>query len=135
LAAVLGDSVNYLFGRMFGEKISRWIKPEYLLKTQDFYDQHGGKTIIIARFMPIIRTFAPFVAGLAKMNTRHFLYFNLIGAFIWVVGLCGAGYLLGNISWVKQNLSIIIWGIILVSISPMIFEFFKVFFRKLYCQK
>jgi membrane-associated protein len=129
-AAVLGDSVNYAVGRYIGPKVfhepgSRWFKREYLLRTQAFYDQYGGVTIIIGRFVPIIRTFAPFLAGVAGMPYRRFLSYNVVGGVAWIVSLVYAGYLFGNIPWVKENLTFIVVGIVIVSLLPAISTFIK----------
>jgi membrane-associated protein len=129
-AAVLGDSVNYAVGRFIGPKVfhepeSRWFKHEYLLRTQAFYDKYGGLTIIIGRFVPIIRTFAPFLAGVAGMPYHRFLSFNVIGGVLWIASLVYAGYLFGNIPWVKQNLTYIVLGIVLVSLIPAISTYVK----------
>ncbi len=130
VAAVLGDTVNYFIGRKMGPAVfkrpdARFFKQEYLRKTQQFYDKHGGKTIIIARFMPIIRTFAPFVAGVGTMQYSRFIAYNIIGGVAWVVGLIAAGFFLGNIQWVKTNLTLVVLGIIFVSILPGIIEFIR----------
>lgn len=119
VAAVLGDSVNYGVGhyigpRAFHKRDSRWFRQEYLRRTQAFYDKYGGVTIIIGRFVPIIRTFAPFLAGVAGMSYRRFLCFNIVGGCLWISSLVYAGYLFGNIPWVKENLDKIIWGAILI---------------------
>ena len=129
-AAILGDSVNYAVGRYIGPKVfhepaSRWFKREYLLRTQAFYDQYGGITIIIGRFVPIIRTFAPFLAGVAGMPYRRFLSYNVVGGVAWIVSLVYAGYLFGNIPWVKENLTFIVVGIVFVSLLPAISTFMK----------
>jgi membrane-associated protein len=129
-AAILGDSVNYAVGRYIGPKVfhepaSRWFKREYLLRTQAFYDQYGGITIIIGRFVPIIRTFAPFLAGVAGMPYRRFLSYNVVGGVAWIVSLVYAGYLFGNIPWVKENLTFIVVGIVIVSLLPAISTFMK----------
>lgn len=125
-AAIIGDTVNYWIGSFFGENVfarSRLFKKEYLDMTKEFYHEHGGKTIVIARFVPIIRTFAPFVAGVGKMNYVRFLSFNVIGAAIWVaLGVFG-GYFFGTIPWVEDNLNIIVWFIILSSLIPIIYEY------------
>jgi membrane-associated protein len=128
ISAVLGDSINYSIGKVFGEKAfsgNRFFKKEYLLKTQEFYRIHGGKTIIMARFIPIIRTFAPFVAGMSKMNYLKFFYFNIIGAFLWIGLFTFSGYFFGNIEFVKNNLTIITLGIIFLSILPPILQYFR----------
>ena len=124
-AAVLGDSLNYTIGRRFGGRISQWPDSRFfnrraLEKTHEFYERHGGKTIIIARFMPIIRTFAPFVAGMATMDYRRFLAFNVLGAALWVAPLVMAGYWFGNLPIVKNNLSLVIFGIIALSLMPLV---------------
>ena len=129
-AAILGDSVNYAVGRYIGPKVfhepaSRWFKREYLLRTQAFYDKYGGITIIIGRFVPIIRTFAPFLAGVAGMPYRRFLSYNVVGGVAWIVSLVYAGYLFGNIPWVKENLTFIVVGIVIVSLLPAISTFIK----------
>lgn len=128
-AAILGDNTNYVIGRFIGDKVYeknyRLIKRKYLDKTREFYEKHGGKTLIIARFMPIIRTFAPFVAGVGSMTYRRFITFCLIGNLIWVNLFCWAGYLLGNNEFVQKNFSIIIIAIILVSVLPPILGFIK----------
>ncbi|WP_374257719.1 DedA family protein [Aquabacterium sp.] len=119
LAAVLGDQLNYTIGRFIGPKVfqwenSRWFNRKAFDSAHAFYEKHGGITIILARFMPFIRTFAPFVAGVAEMNRATFTAFNVIGALIWVLGLTTVGYLFGNIPLVQQHLSKIIWALILV---------------------
>ncbi len=122
LAAVLGDMVNYWAGYHFGARIfkpdARFLKTEYLERTQRFYARHGGKTIVLARFMPIIRTFAPFVAGMGSMQYRRFFLYNVSGAILWV-GICvGAGYFFGNIPVVKQNFTVVILVVVFLSILP-----------------
>ena len=129
-AAVIGDSVNYAVGRYVGPKVfrfedSRFFKRAYLNRTHAFFERHGGKTIIIARFVPIIRTYAPFVAGIGAMSYRHFLAFNVIGAILWVVLLTYAGYFFGNLPVVKDNLTLVVVGIIVLSIMPGIIEFWR----------
>ena len=126
VAAVLGDQVNYSIGRHFGPKVFQWENSRFFnkrafMQAHDFYERHGGVTIIIARFMPFIRTFAPFVAGVAEMTRAKFVMFNVIGAVIWVVGLTLAGYLFGNLPWVQANLSKIIWALIII---PGLIAFF-----------
>jgi membrane-associated protein len=123
VAAILGDSVNYAIGRYIGPRIfdrpdSRWFRQEYLRQTQAFYAKYGGVTIIIGRFVPIIRTFAPFLAGVAGMRYRRFLSYNVIGGCAWIASLVYAGYLFGNIPWVKQNLTLIVIAIVVVSLLP-----------------
>src|SRR5437870_761910 len=132
-AAVLGDSTNYSIGRFIGPKafrphetkLGRWLKPEYLDRTHRFYEKYGGLTIIIGRFVPIVRTFAPFLAGVGAMTYRKFLSYNVIGAAAWVGSLAYAGFLFGNIPWVKDNLAWIVLGIVIVSLLPMAVQFIK----------
>ncbi len=128
-AAFLGDSVNYSIGKYLGAKVFerdyRLIKRKHLIKTQDFYERHGGKTILIARFVPIIRTFAPFVAGIGNMNYRQFMVYNLGGGIIWVTVCVIGGYFFGNIPIVKENFSVVVLGIIGVSLLPIIIGFIK----------
>lgn len=118
-AAVLGDQCNYSIGRYFGPKVFGWEQSRYFNRrafdqAHAFYEKYGGITIILARFMPFIRTFAPFVAGVAEMNRAKFTMFNVVGAVVWVMGIVTAGYFLGSFPWVKENLDKIIWGMILV---------------------
>ena len=133
-AAVLGDSLNYGIGHYIGPKafhrpqetwLGRWLKPEYLDRTHAFYERYGGFTIVIGRFVPIVRTFAPFLAGVGAMTYRKFLSYNVIGAAAWVGSLAYAGYLFGNIPWVKDNLAWIVLGIVIVSLLPMAVQFIK----------
>jgi membrane-associated protein len=119
VAAILGDQTNYSIGRYFGPKVFQWEKSRLFNKdafnqAHMFYERYGGITIILARFMPFIRTFAPFVAGVAEMTRAKFTAYNVIGALIWVIGLVGAGYLFGNLPWVQANLSKIIWALIII---------------------
>jgi membrane-associated protein len=130
VAAILGDTVNYWIGHRIGPRIfqrekSRFFKKEYLDRTHAFYEKHGGKTIIIARFVPIIRTFAPFVAGIGRMSYGKFLGYNVIGGIGWVAIFVFGGYLFGNIPFVKKNFSLVIIAIILVSLLPGIVEFLR----------
>ncbi|EUJ22812.1 DedA family protein [Listeria grandensis] len=131
VAAVLGDTVNYHIGKKVGTSIppdswlGKFINQEKMDKAEAFFNKHGGKTIFIARFMPFIRTFAPFVAGASRMNYRYFLNYNLLGATVWVLLCTMAGYFFGNIPVVKENFSLVVLGIIFVSILPMIFSFIK----------
>lgn len=127
IAAVLGDAVNYTIGRLFGEKLfsnpdSKIFRRSYLDKTHAFYERHGGKTIILARFVPIVRTFAPFVAGMGHMSYRHFAFFNVTGAVIWVLLFTYAGYLFGNLPVIQENLKLLIVGIIVLSVLPGVIE-------------
>jgi len=128
VAAVLGDSVNYGVGHYIGPKAfqrpdSRWFRQEYLRRTQAFYDKYGGVTIIIGRFVPIVRTFAPFLAGVAQMSYSRFLCYNITGGILWITSLTYAGYWFGNIPWVKENLTYIVIGIVVVSLIPAITTF------------
>ncbi|BEM29263.1 DedA family protein [Serratia marcescens] len=129
-AAILGDAVNYTIGRLFGEKLfsnpnSKIFRRSYLDKTHQFYEKHGGKTIILARFVPIVRTFAPFVAGMGHMSYRHFAAYNVIGALVWVLLFTYAGYLFGDLPVVQENLKLLIVGIIIVSILPGVIEIWR----------
>jgi len=133
LAAIMGDSLNYWVGTYIGKRIysgNRLIKREYIEKTQDFYRRHGRKTIVIARFVPIIRTFAPFVAGIGKMDYKRFFSFNVIGGILWTGIFIFAGYYLGRIEFVQNNLSLLIIIIIFVSVLPAIVEFIRNKIRK-----
>lgn len=129
LAAIIGDSINYWIGSMLGRRVfhekSRFFKKEYLTKTEKFYEKYGGKTIILARFMPIIRTFAPFVAGIGKMKYSQFFSFNIIGGIAWVSLFLFGGYFFGNIPIIKNNFEISIFVIIFISILPGIIEYIK----------
>ena len=129
-AAILGDTVNYSVGHYVGPKVferpdSRWFRQAHLRRTQEFYEKYGGVTIIIGRFVPIIRTFAPFLAGVAGMSYRRFLSFNVVGAVAWITSLVYAGYLFGNIPWVKEHLTLIVLAIVVVSLIPAITTFVK----------
>lgn len=130
VAAILGDAVNYSIGRLFGQRLfsnpqSRIFRQAYLDRTHAFYERHGGKTIILARFVPIVRTFAPFVAGMGKMSYRHFALFNVTGGIVWVTAFVYAGYWFGNMLVVKQNLELLILGIIFVSVLPGLIEYWR----------
>jgi membrane-associated protein len=129
IAAVLGDTVNYWIGHFIGPKAFsgnvRFLKKEYLDKTHQFYEKHGGKTIILARFVPIVRTFAPFVAGVGAMTYSKFILYNLIGGILWVNIFVWLGYFFGNLPFVKKNFEIAILAIIFISVLPMVYEFVK----------
>ena len=130
LAAILGDSTNYVIGRTVGERLfnnpnSKIFRRDYLQKTHDFYDKHGGKTVTLARFLPILRTFAPFVAGIAKMPYPRFFGFSVLGTILWVGGLVTLGYFFGNVPFIKKNLSLLVVFIILLSLVPMIIGVFR----------
>lgn len=128
-AAVLGDTVNYWIGHFVGPKVfstgSRWFKQEYLDRTRAFYEKHGGKTIFLARFIPIIRTFAPFVAGIGQMNYGYFISYNIFGGIIWTSLFLWAGHFFGNLPVVKENFSLVIIAIIIISVIPAVIEFIK----------
>jgi membrane-associated protein len=130
IAAILGDAVNYSIGRKLGPKVfssetSRLLNRQHLDKAQAFYNKYGGKAIFLARFLPIVRTFAPFVAGIGKMNYARFWMFNVTGAICWVGIFLTAGYYFGNIPSVKKNFSLVILGIIVVSVLPVLYEWYK----------
>jgi membrane-associated protein len=134
-AAVLGDAVNYSIGRAIGVRVihksqtdprwGRWINPAYIARAHQFFETHGGKAIVLGRFMPIVRTFVPFVAGAAEMSYPSFAFFNVAGAIAWV-GIClGAGYLFGNVPVIKDNFSVVALGIVFISVLPMVIEFLR----------
>jgi membrane-associated protein len=130
VAAVLGDTVNYWIGHYVGPKVfhqkqRRFLKKEYLLRTQEFYERHGGKTIIIARFIPIIRTFAPFVAGIGSMSYGRFIVYNVAGGILWIGLFVLGGVFFGNIPLVKNNFSLVIVAIVLLSVMPGVIEFLR----------
>jgi len=129
VAAVIGDAVNYSIGRRIGKRAFsgeiKWLKKEYLDRTHAFYEKHGGKTIFLARFVPIVRTFAPFVAGVGEMSYRYFATYNIVGAIIWVGLFTFAGYFFGEIPFVKENFEFVVVAIILVSILPAVYEVIK----------
>jgi membrane-associated protein len=130
LAAVLGDTVNYHVGLFLGPKVlsgklSRWLNPKHLKKTEEFYARYGAMTIILARFVPIVRTFAPFVAGVGRMSYGKFLLYNILGGALWVLSMTLAGYFLGEIPFVKEHFEFIVLGLVFVSILPMVFEFIR----------
>jgi membrane-associated protein len=130
VAAVLGDATNYLIGKKLGPAVfsrddSRFLNKKHLLKTKEFYDRHGGKTIVIARFAPIIRTFAPFVAGIGQMAYRRFAMYNISGGVAWVSAFLVAGYFFGNVPVIKRNFHIVIFAIIFISLLPTIIEVWR----------
>lgn len=129
-AAIIGDSINYAFGKYVGPKIFeknkiKFLKKEYLERTHAFYEKHGGKTIIVARFIPIIRTFAPFVAGIGSMSYGKFIAYNIVGGVVWVAVFVFGGYFFGNLPFVKNNFSIVIVAIVIISVLPGIIEFLR----------
>lgn len=134
VAAILGDSVNYALGHHLGKRIYhrnyKWLNREHLDKTHAFYEKYGGKTIVLARFIPIIRTFAPFVAGAGAMEYRKFITYNIAGGITWVGLFVFAGYFFGNIAWVKENFTLVIFAIILTSFIPPVIEFVKHHYSK-----
>lgn len=130
IAAFLGDTANYWVGHFFGQKIIDsknipFINQKHIDETQEFYEKHGGKTIFLARFVPIVRTFAPFVAGVGKMHYGDFIKYNLAGGFVWVFGFTLLGYFFGNIEFVKHNFSVVVIAIVLLSVAPMVYEVIK----------
>lgn len=130
VAAIVGDAVNYTIGRLFGDKLfsnpnSKIFRRSHLDKTHQFYERHGGKTIILARFVPIVRTFAPFVAGMGKMSYRHFALYNISGGLLWVLLFSYAGYLFGDLPVVQENLKLLIVAIIVLSILPGVIEVWR----------
>jgi membrane-associated protein len=129
VAAILGDTVNYWVGSSLGHMLldrpKPLLKPEYIERTHKFFEKHGGKTIILARFVPIVRTFAPFVAGLGKMPYRQFITFNVVGGVLWATLFLGAGFLFGNVPFVKQNFELVALAIVLVSVLPIVIEFVR----------
>ena len=135
IAAVLGDTLNYAIGRWVGPRafrINAWfLKHEHLVQTQGFYERHGGKTIVLARFVPIIRTFAPFVAGVGRMHYPQFLYYNVVGGLAWVLACTLAGYFFGNVPIVKKNFELVVVGIVLMSVLPVAWEIWAARRRKL----
>ncbi len=130
VAAVMGDSLNFSIGRWIGPRVFRmedswFFNRKHLDRAKAFYDRHGGKTVVIARFVPIVRTYAPFVAGVGAMDYRRFLMFNVGGAVLWVVLLCYAGFLFGNIPVVRNNITKVIFGIIILSVLPVVIEYWR----------
>ena len=130
VAAAAGDSCNYMIGHFFGQKLfsnpdSKIFKQSHLEKTHEFFKKYGGKTIIIARFVPIVRTFAPFVAGMGKMHYYYFMLYNMVGAALWVTLVCYAGYFFGNLEFVQKHLEVLLLAIVFISLLPAIFEVVK----------
>ncbi len=130
VAAILGDTLNYWIGKYVGPKVfqsenSRWLNREHLKKTHEFYEKYGGKTIIIARFMPIVRTFAPFVAGIGAMSYGKFILYNIIGGIIWIASFLFLGYFFGNIPIVKRNFTYVVFAIIILSVLPPMIEYIR----------
>jgi len=129
IAAILGYTINYSIGNYIGDRAFsgniRWLKKEHLDRTHEFYEKHGGKTIILARFIPIIRTFAPFVAGVGSMTYGHFIAYNIVGGIAWVATFTFMGYFFGNLPFVKDNFEVVIFTIIFISLLPPIFEYLK----------
>lgn len=130
VAAIAGNMVNYAVGRWLGKSFfrdrgSKWLNPAHLEKAHAFYEHHGGKAVVISRFLPIVRTYIPFVAGMGQMEPGRFTAFNVGGAVLWVASLCYAGYFFGNIPWIKGNLTLIIVGIIVVSLLPLVLAFVR----------
>ena len=129
IAAVLGDTLNYHIGKYIGPRVfeieSRWINKQHLIKTSEFFERHGGKTIIFARFIPFARTFAPFVAGAGSMNYKYFLSYNVVGGFIWISSFVILGYMFGNMPIVKDNFTYLIFGIIILSVLPGVIGFIQ----------
>ena len=129
IAAVLGDTANYWIGHQIGPRVFqrdyRFLKREHLEQTQRFYAKHGGKTVVLARFVPIVRTFAPFVAGVGTMHYGQFIGYNLLGGFLWTAIFIFSGYFFGNIPFVKQNFEFVVVAIILISLLPMVIEYFR----------
>ena len=135
IAAIAGDAVNYSIGRSAGHRIiqlartdprwARWVNPAYIERAHAFFERHGGKAIVLARFVPIVRTFVPFVAGVAEMSYRTFALYNVTGGIGWVVICIGAGYLFGNVPIVRENFSLVALGIVIVSLLPIVFEYLR----------
>jgi membrane-associated protein len=123
-AAILGDSANYQIGRRLGARAlrARWIKPEHVARTEAFFERYGGKTIVLARFVPIVRTYAPFVAGVARMRYSRFLFYNVLGGVLWVGLFVGSGYWFGNLPWVRRRFGVVVVAIVVLSLLPMVEE-------------
>ncbi len=129
VAAIIGDALNYSVGRFLGDFVtrhfSRIVKPQYIEKTHEFYEKYGTKTIVLARFVPIVRTIAPFVAGVAKMRYRDFGLYNIIGGIFWILSMTMAGYAFGNLEFIRKNFSLVVVGIVFLSVLPMVFEYIR----------
>jgi membrane-associated protein len=130
ICAIAGDTVNYHVGKAIGPRVmksetSRWLNKKHLIKTHKFFEKYGPKTIVLARFVPIVRTFAPFVAGAGAMNYRTFIVYNVVGAVAWVTLMLGSGYLLGQIPFVKERFELIVVGIVILSVMPMVVEWWR----------
>jgi membrane-associated protein len=129
IAAVVGDGVNYHIGRAIGPVAFsgrfRWLRREHLERTHTFFEKHGGRAVVLARFVPIVRTFAPFVAGIGAMTYMKFLFYNVLGAVLWVGLLLTAGYMLGGLEWVQRNFEKVVIGIVIVSVLPIVWEWWK----------
>ncbi len=129
VAAIVGDTLNYAVGRYLGHfvtrRFSRIVKPEYLQKTHDFYEKYGNKTIVLARFVPIVRTLAPFVAGIAEMRYRDFALFNIVGGIFWITSMTLAGFAFGNLEIIRKHFSLVVVGIVFLSVLPMVIEYLR----------
>ena len=130
VAGILGNTVNYAIGRWLGKRFftdrgAKWLNPKHLEKAHAFYERHGGKAVVISRFLPIVRTYVPFVAGMAAMDAKEYMLYNVAGAVLWVGSLAYAGFFFGNIPWIKGNLTAIIVGIIVVSMLPLVYAYVK----------
>ncbi len=127
VAAIVGDTINYHVGKYLGPKVlnnpnSRWLNPKHIVKAHEFYERYGGKAIVLARFIPIVRTFAPFIAGVGTMSYTRFMIYNIVGGIGWIVLILGAGYFFGNIPVIKNNFSLVTVGIIVISVLPLVWE-------------
>jgi len=129
IAAILGDALNYTVGRFLGHvvtrRFSRIVKPQYIAKTHDFYEKYGTKTIVLARFVPIVRTIAPFVAGVAEMRYRDFAIYNIAGGIFWIISMTMAGYAFGNLDFIRRHFSLVVIGIVILSVMPMVVEYLR----------
>lgn len=129
VAAIIGDALNYSVGRFLGDfvtrKFSRIVKPEYIAKTHTFYEKYGTKTIVLARFVPIVRTIAPFVAGVGEMRYRDFAIYNIFGGALWILSMTLAGYAFGNLEFIRKNFSLVVLAIVFVSVLPMVIEYIR----------